>query len=316
MPGVQNVTVSEAEAGQKLLQFLQRRVGRDVPKAAVMKWIRKGEVRVDKGRKKPFDRLRAGQLVRIPPYRDDSAPAPEAASEVDVMHEDTEIIAINKPSGLAAHGGNGITDSAAARLKAAYPDDSFGPTLAHRLDRDTSGLLVAARTYNALRQLNDAFAGSGVVKLYLARVAGRWPDAGAVMLEDRMEKSGAPGSEKVHAGTGKQARSEVTLIDSDEKESLLAVRLLTGRTHQVRVQLASRGFPLFGDPKYGLPGSRPPLLLHCFGLVLPDLGHGPIHLSCPPDWQDSHQPAPEALKAAHDLLDALRKRAVAGYGEP
>ncbi|WP_018125471.1 RluA family pseudouridine synthase [Desulfovibrio oxyclinae] len=313
MPGVQNVTVSEAEAGQKLLQFLQRRVGRDVPKAAIMKWIRKGEVRVDKGRKKPFDRLKAGQLIRIPPFRNESSTPPtDASPQIEVVHEDSELIVIKKPSGLASHGGDGITDSAAARLKAAYPDEAFSPTLAHRLDRDTSGLLVAARTYSTLRQLNDAFARSGLIKLYLARVTGRWPDATTVMLEDHLEKSGRPGNEKVHAGSGKQARSEVTLIDSDEKESLLAIRLLTGRTHQIRVQLASRGFPIHGDPKYGLPGSRPPLLLHCFGLVLPDLGNGSIQISCPPDWQENYQPSHESLQGAHLLLNTLRKRAFAG----
>lgn len=310
MPGVQNIIVSEAEAGQKLLQFLQRRVGKDVPRAAVMKWIRKGEVRVDKGRKKPFDRVRAGQTVRIPPHYVEPAAAQAALPGLETVYEDDLVVVLNKPAGLAVHGGDGITDSVAARLWDQFSEAAFTPGLAHRLDRDTTGLLVAGKTYESLRELNDAFASGGVGKLYLARVHGRWPHEGTVLVEDRLEKRGSPGRERVETGQGKAAAAEVTALATAADTSLLAIRLLTGRTHQIRVQLASRGHAILGDVKYGRKGDVPPLLLHCFSLTLP-LGEGLI-LAQPPQWPQEHMPDEKAVAAARLLLPDLHQ--VSGTG--
>jgi len=301
MPKAQTVTVTPAEAGQKLLQFLERRLHGAVPKSAIQRWIRQGQVRVDKGRRKPFDRLDAGQAVRIPPYTPGeetpppAAPAPDA--RLKIAFEDDHVLVVAKPAGLAVHGGDKVEDSVAARLAALYPDAEFKPTLAHRLDRDTSGLLLAAKDYATLRDLNDRFASGGVGKVYLAWVLGRWDEPDGVLLEDRLEKRGAPGEEKVAPGAGKVALARVTPLAVDRRCSLVAVRLLTGRTHQIRVQLASRGHAVVGDRKYGDPEGRPPMRLHCYALHA-----GERTLTLPPPWTGRWAPPADALREALGML--------------
>ncbi len=265
MPEAQFVTVSRAEAGQKLLQFLERRLTGEVPRAAIQRWIRKGQVRVDKGRKKPFDRIVEGQVVRIPPYTPGEVKPVSAGGSLVIAHEDGDMLAVVKPAGLAVHGGDKITDSVVGRLVSMYPDAEFQPTLAHRLDRDTSGLLLAAKSYESLRRLNDLFASGSVGKLYLAWVKGEWAEA-EVLLEDRMEKQGASGQERVRTGAGKTALAIVTGLVAGRQHSLVAVRLLTGRTHQIRVQLASRKHPIVGDNKYGSDRERGAMRLHCYAM--------------------------------------------------
>lgn len=297
MPKAQIITVTSAESGQKLLQFLERRLTGDVPRSAVQRWIRKGQVRVDKGRKKPFDRIEAGQQVRIPPYTPGETAEPSSQGKLIIAHEDERILAIAKPAGLAAHGGDKIEDSVVARLAARYPDADFRPTLAHRLDKDTSGILLAAKTYESLRTLNDLFASGGVGKLYLAWVKGPWREPGTIMLEDQLEKQGAPGNEKVHTGSGKTALAEVTGLISNPKYSLVAVRLLTGRTHQIRVQLASRKHPVVGDRKYGKGNERGAMRLHCFAMCFEGLT-----LTLAPPWTGKWEVSDDALKEAIGLL--------------
>ncbi|MFH1913710.1 MAG: RluA family pseudouridine synthase [Pseudomonadota bacterium] len=307
MPHAQLVTVTPAESSQKLLQFLERRLGGAVPRSAVQRWIRKGQVRVDKGRAKPFDRVAAGQTVRIPPYiGGEEAPA-AAGGPLEFAYEDDRLLAIAKPAGLAVHGGDGINDSVAARLSTAFAKADFAPTLAHRLDRDTSGLLLAARTYDALRDLNDRFASGRVDKLYLAWVLGCWPEPGTILLEDRLEKRGEPGREKVEPGSGKAALAEVACLVRGEARSLLAVRLLTGRTHQIRVQLASRGHPVAGDGKYGPPGQRTAMRLHCFALR-----PGELALTLAPPWSGPWTVPEDTMRAALKLLDTERPPVYSG----
>ncbi|WP_285907846.1 RluA family pseudouridine synthase [Pseudodesulfovibrio pelocollis] len=301
MPQAQLVTVTPAESGQKLLQFLERRLDGAVPRSAVQRWIRKGQVRVDKGRAKPFDRIAAGQTVRIPPYTGGNDAPSAPGGPLEFAYEDDRLLVIAKPAGLAVHGGDGIDDSVAARLAAAFAGADFAPTLAHRLDRDTSGLLLAAKSYEALRDLNDRFASGRVDKLYLTWVLGRWPEPGTVLLEDRLEKRGEPGREKVEPGAGKTALAEVACLIRGEARSLLAVRLLTGRTHQIRVQLASRGHPVAGDGKYGPPGQRTAMRLHCFALR-PD----EAVLTLPPPWSGPWTVPGDAMDAALALLDTDR----------
>ncbi len=297
MPKAQFITVTDAESGQKLLQLLERRLTGDVPRSAIQRWIRKGQVRVDKGRKKPFDRIEAGQMVRIPPYTPGETTTITSSGNLVIAHEDDRFIAVAKPAGLAAHGGDKINDSVVARLAAHYPDAPFNPTLAHRLDKDTSGILMAAKTYEALRTLNDLFASGDVGKLYLAWVKGRWKEPGTILLEDKLEKQGAPGEEKVRAGSGKVALAKVTCLISDLRYSLVAVRLLTGRTHQIRVQLASRKHPVIGDRKYGKGNERGAMRLHCYAIDI----EGQTFSLAPP-WTGKWEVPENALKGALSFL--------------
>lgn len=287
MPGVTTVRVTRAEEGQKLVAFLRRRVGRDLPQSALLRWIRTGQVRVDGGRKKPFDRLRRDQMVRIPPHdppqtspaKGETPPAP-GAPDLGIVHEDRDLLVLHKPAGLPAHGGTGHTDSVAARLAARHAHAPFTPTLAHRLDRDTSGLLLAAKSYAMLQQLQSAIQDGALEKTYLAWAWGDWPMQGETTLRDRVEKAGPQGRERMQTGQGKTALARVrplrqnTLGRGQNPVTLLAVTLLTGRTHQIRIQLASRGHALVGDRKYGPQHQTTPrntgLLLHACRLRLLD----------------------------------------------
>ncbi|BCS89534.1 pseudouridine synthase [Pseudodesulfovibrio sediminis] len=297
MPAAQFITVTDAESGQKLLQFLERRLTGDVPRSAIQRWIRKGQVRVDKGRKKPFDRIQSGQIVRIPPYTPGESSATVTTGPLETVYEDDDIIAIAKPAGLAAHGGDGITDSVMARLRAIHAEADFMPTLPHRLDRDTSGLLLAAKNYAALRRLNECFASGGVGKLYLAWVKGRWSAAGTTLLEDQLEKSGMPGEERVRAGSGKTALAEVTGLIVGQKYSLVAICLITGRTHQIRVQLASRNHPVVGDRKYGKGNERGAMRLHCSAMHIEGKA-----LSLAPPWTGKWEAPPDTVREALALI--------------
>lgn len=298
--------VSPEEAGQKLLQFLTRRLTGAVPGSALLKAIRTGQVRVDGGRKQPFFRLAAGQEVRVPPFlkpgqtkpeqakpgRDEpgrTAPAQGAPAPLplSILYEDNGLVAVAKPAGLCAHAGTRHPDSVADRLKALYAGAPFLPVLAHRLDKDTSGILLAAKSYAELRRLGDLFASGGVSKTYLAWVDGSWPGRGAELLEDTLERlelaagevvgrkkivraeaSPAPGGKG--GGQGKLARCEVTPLLRKRAATLMQVRLLTGRTHQIRVQLSLRGHPIISDAVYGRKVRGLTMLLHALCLRLPE----------------------------------------------
>jgi len=282
--------VREEEAGQKLLQFLQRRFGREVPGSALLRIIRTGEVRVDGGRKKPFFRLGAGQAVRVPPLTFSAivaAPAPTGPAQagqtptgLDILFESPGYVAVRKPAGLCSHAGTRHKDSVADRLKAMYAGAPFSPVLTHRLDKDTSGILLAAKSYLELRRLNDLFATGGVSKTYLAWVDGVWPGDGPEMMEDRLDRldlAEAPGKsgdrKKVLAaaeGEGKAAKAEVRPLVRKRQATLLLVRLFTGRTHQIRVQLSLRGHPVISDTVYGRKIRGVPMLLHALCLRLPE----------------------------------------------
>ena len=280
---VQNVPVSPEEAGQKLLQYLVRRLGGQAPQSAILRWIRTGQVRIDGGRAKPFDRLKQGAVVRIPPFepggpQNEPGPAPNAS--LSIVFENEELLVIAKPAGLPTHPGSGWDDSVQTRLKARYADAPFSPTPAHRLDKNTSGLLLAAKTYDALRRLQDAFRDKTADKEYLAWVRGLWnlsPLNAPVTLTDQLEKSGAPGKQKMQTGQGKNAVTIATPLRIEINASLLSLRILTGRTHQIRAQLASRNFPIVGDAKYG--GGTPPMLLHAHHIAI-----GGQEFTLPPDW--------------------------------
>ena len=312
--------VDRAESGQKLLQFLQRRL--NLPPALLHRWVRTGQVRLNGRRAKPFARVSEGDLVRLPPFAGAlaaQAGAPgHGVSRVSpalplppLVAKLGDILAFHKPAGLPTHPGTGHADSLSSRLRAHAPGAAFVPTPAHRLDRDTSGILLVAATHDALRELQQAFRERRVAKEYVAWVEGAWPHAAPRLLRSHLRKEGAPGAERVHAsadgetaGTGsREALSIVRPLRTGPDASLVQVRLLTGRTHQIRVQLAELGHPVLGDAKYGR-GRRescPALCLHALRVTLPDGRTA----ECLPDWTGPYAlaapPAPMPAEAAGPL---------------
>jgi len=198
----------------------------------------------------------------------------------DIVAEVPGLLVLNKPAGLPVQPGSGHTDSVTSRLAAHFAHLPFKPTPAHRLDKDSSGLLLAATSYERLRALHEAFARRTLKKAYLVWVEGAWPEDGLCTLRDLLEKAGGPGREKIRSGQGKEALCEVLCLHREERRSLLRINLLTGRTHQIRAQLSTRGHPVCGDVKYGAHPRRGGLLPHAFSLELPD---GECFV-CAPPW--------------------------------
>jgi 23S rRNA pseudouridine955/2504/2580 synthase len=270
MSGVQYLAVTEAEAGQKLVQFLSRRLGGDVPRSAIMRWVRTGQVRVDSSRAKPFQKVAAGQTVRVPPHHRDSghmgnSDVPESNPfHLRRVHEDEELLVLAKPPGLATQPGKGIRQSVDGLVRAQYGDSSWPPALVHRLDKETSGLLLLAKSYAALRALQQLWRDNRVHKLYLAWVAGDVPWRGWTELRDEMVEDRDSERRRV------PAVSRALVVRRNKGCSLVAVSLDTGRKHQIRIQMARRGHPVVGDRKYGRGGSSQGLLLHAYRLAWKD----------------------------------------------
>ena len=253
-------TVDAEFAGQRLDNFLFRQL-KGVPKTHVYRIIRSGEVRINKGRAQAETRLNAGDVLRVPPLRvamhDEEPLAP--AREFPVLHEDDALIAIDKPAGVAVHGGSGVSFGVIEQLRRARSAARF-LELVHRLDRETSGILLVAKKRSALTALQDQFRERETGKTYLALVEGDWP-ANKKVLDAPLAKYLLPDGERrvrVVASDHPDAMRAVTLVRvlarfklDEAPVSLLAVTIKTGRTHQIRVHLASSGHPIVGDDKYG-----------------------------------------------------------------
>ena len=244
--------VGEEGAEQRIDNFLLRRL-KGVPKSHVYRVLRSGQVRVNSGRVKPDYRLRPGDRVRVPPVRVALPAAKTLPRPLDlpVVYEDAALLVIDKPSGVAVHGGSGVSFGVIESLRAERPQAKL-LELAHRLDRDTSGLLIVAKKRSALVALHRMLRVGEVEKVYLALVLGRWTGGGREIRE-RLHKFVTAGGERrvaVH-DTGQAAATRVTPIAATAECSLLELRLLTGRTHQIRVHLAHAGHPVVGDDKYG-----------------------------------------------------------------
>ncbi len=248
-------TVLPEEAGQRLDNFLQRVRG-GVPKTRIYRAIRKGEVRINKGRVKPDTRLEAGVSIRIPPLRvPEKAEAAGAAGwrarlRDAVVREESTLLVINKPPGLAVHGGSGISVGLIETLRAMYDTDRY-LELVHRLDRDTSGLLLVARRASTLRSLHGLLRSNGVDKRYLCLVSGRWP-AHLKRVDAPLEKFALPSGERrvKVAAAGRQSLTTFRVVTRWSGATLVEAKPVTGRTHQIRVHCQHAGFPILGDAKY------------------------------------------------------------------
>lgn len=302
--------VGEESAGQRIDNFLLR-LAKGVPKSHIYRILRSGEVRVNKGRIAADYRIAAGDVVRVPPIRVAAPPSGKAAAparEFDVVFEDESIIVIDKPAGVAVHGGSGVSFGVIEQLRRARPQAKL-LELAHRLDRETSGLLLVAKKRSALTRLHDMFRDGEVNKRYLALVKGSWRNALQHVRLPLAKYSTAEGERRVSvAPEGKHAHSIVRLVARWRNFSLVEVELKTGRTHQIRVHLAHLGFPLAGDDKYGdfalnkglqKAGLRR-MFLHAAKLSLPHpLSGAALELAAP---------LPPDLREFIERLDANEKR--------
>jgi len=243
--------VGEEAADQRVDNFLFRHL-KGVPKSHVYRVLRSGEVRVNSGRVKPEYRLQPGDRIRVPPIRT-AERKPQTAKSLDlpVAYEDAALIVIDKPSGVAVHGGSGVSYGVIESLRAERPQAKF-LELVHRLDRDTSGLLLVAKKRAALVELHRMLREGEVEKDYLAVVKGV-PAKREFEIREALHKYvTAHGERRVAVrADGKAAATKARLLKAGTAYSLLELRLLTGRTHQIRVHLAHAGHPILGDDKYG-----------------------------------------------------------------
>lgn len=255
-PAVREVRVLEDSDGQRIDNFLLKQL-KGVPKSRIYRLLRKGEVRVNGRRAKPENRLALGDTVRIPPVRTASERAPNPAQsvleriEASVLYEDKAFLILNKPSGIAVHGGSGLSYGVIEALRALRPTAPF-LELAHRLDRDTSGCLVIAKKRSALRAFQELMRRGGVEKRYLALLMGRWR-GGARRIDAPLRKNVLRSGERLVSvsADGKAALSLFRPVTIYTPASLVEVSLMTGRTHQIRVHARHVGHPIAGDDKYG-----------------------------------------------------------------
>lgn len=249
-PKVRVVEVGEESAAQRIDNFLLREL-KGVPKSHVYRVIRSGEVRVNSGRVGPDYRVQVGDRVRVPPVRVSTAVKTAKPAEFPVVHEDAALLVIDKPAGVAVHGGSGVSFGVIESLRAARPEAKL-LELAHRLDRDTSGLLVVCKKRSALVEMHRMLRDGEVEKIYTTLVKGV-PAKDAFDIQEPLHKYVSGSGERrvsVREG-GMSALTKVRVTKRGREFSQLEVRLLTGRTHQIRVHLSHAGHPVLGDDKYG-----------------------------------------------------------------
>ncbi|MDJ0911081.1 MAG: 23S rRNA pseudouridine(955/2504/2580) synthase RluC [Woeseiaceae bacterium] len=290
---VRKVTVDSEYAGQRIDNFLRRELP-GVPKSRLYRLLRRGEVRVNGGRIKAEYKLREGDEIRIPPVRLAPAGAPpadkQAAGIADrVLYEDKRLLVVDKPSGVAVHGGSGISHGVIELLRHARPEIR-DLSLVHRLDRETSGCLVLAKRRSALRELHQKFRDAQVEKNYLALVVGDWQH-GEVLVDAPLEVRHRKGGERhvIVSESGKPAETKIRLSRRYGDYSLVQCSPLTGRTHQIRVHAAAAGHPLAGDERYGDEEANrrlkklglPRLFLHAQSIAFQDDSGNDLHFTAP-----------------------------------
>lgn len=278
--------VGEDHCGQRIDNFLLREL-KGVPKSRIYRLLRKGEVRVNKARIRAEYKLQMGDLVRIPPVR--TAASREAARvsgslqqrlEQAILYEDDALMVIDKPSGLAVHGGSGINLGLIEALRSIRPEQKF-LELVHRLDRDTSGCVMVAKKRSMLKLLHTALQEDRISKCYLALVQGRWPNRRKLVNLPLVKNVLQSGERMVKvAEEGKVSRTEFQVVERFNGATLVQARPITGRTHQIRVHAQAIGHPLLGDDKYGTPEGEAMcaqlqlhrLFLHAASLTIPLAG--------------------------------------------
>lgn len=300
IPAVIRELVGDEAVDQRVDNYLLRYC-KGVPKSHIYQIVRSGQVRVNGRRVLPAYRLKSGDEVRIPPLRFDHAPlhAPGIKRErhLEVLFEDDELLVLNKPAGMAVHGGSGVSYGVIELLRHQRPEAGF-LELAHRLDRETSGVLMLAKRRSALTSLHSMLREGAVRKHYLSLVRGRWmPLFEEISLPLHKYVTGTGERRVAVRADGKASVSTVRLLVRWPRRSLLSVELKTGRTHQIRVHLTHLGFPICGDDKYGdfalnkeLQGEGlKRMFLHATSVTLlhPKRGE-PLEL---------HAPLPDELKA-------------------
>ncbi|MGH8529047.1 MAG: RluA family pseudouridine synthase [Nevskiales bacterium] len=310
LSGVRYIKVQAEEAGQRIDNYLLR-VLKDVPRSHIYRLLRSGQVRVNKGRAKPMRKLSAGDEIRLPPLRRAevgvAARPPDAMLERvrdTVLQEDDELLVVNKPPGLAAHAGTDVRFGMIEALRAARPDLSY-LELAHRLDRDTSGVLVLAKTRTALTALHRALRERSAHKTYLALVAGNWPDKLRHVRLALVKNAVRGGERMVEAdeSAGKEAHSEFEVVQRFGRlATLVRVTLHTGRTHQIRAHAELSGHPVAGDPKYG--ERETDRRLREYGLKRMFLHAERLRVDIPGGRYDLRAPLPADLE---QILERLRK---------
>ncbi len=291
------LTITENEDGQRLDNYLLTKL-KGAPRTLIYRIVRTGEVRVNKGRIKPEYRLQIGDIVRVPPLRLSEAAAPATPSSQlsqslsdRILYQEHGIIAINKPTGLAVHGGSGVAYGLIEALRAMYPTKEF-LELVHRLDRDTSGLLLVADKRSILRHLHEQLRDGKMQKVYVALLAGNLKGANHKVAAPLDKTNLASGERVVRVSReGKAAETHFKVIERFEHCTLVEARPLTGRTHQIRVHAQFLGHPILGDDKYA-PNEKNKeakdkcglnrLFLHARDLTfkLPN-EEAPVRLHCP-----------------------------------
>ncbi|MBG3019315.1 23S rRNA pseudouridine(955/2504/2580) synthase RluC [Proteus sp. WDL240414] len=255
---VQFVTIDGDEAGQRIDNFLLARL-KGVPKSMIYRIIRKGEVRVNKGRIKPEYKLNTGDSIRIPPVRvsekEEVAVSPKldkvAALSNCILYEDDHLMLINKPSGTAVHGGSGLSFGVIEGLRALRPEARF-LELVHRLDRDTSGVLLIAKKRSALRALHEQLRLKQMQKDYLALVRGQWQSHTKVVQAPLLKNILQSGERVVKVSNeGKPSETRFKVEERFEFATLVKASPVTGRTHQIRVHTLHAGHPIAFDDRYG-----------------------------------------------------------------
>ncbi|HID9894721.1 23S rRNA pseudouridine(955/2504/2580) synthase RluC [Serratia ureilytica] len=257
-PAVQFITISDDEAGQRIDNFLLARL-KGVPKSMIYRIVRKGEVRVNKGRIKVEYKLATGDVVRVPPVRVAEREEAPVSAKLDkvaaladcILYEDDHLLILNKPSGTAVHGGSGLSFGVIEGLRALRPEARF-LELVHRLDRDTSGVLLVAKKRSALRSLHEQLRLKGMQKDYLALVRGQWQSHCKAVQAPLLKNILQSGERIVRVNSeGKPSETRFKVEERYEFATLVKASPITGRTHQIRVHTLHAGHPIAFDDRYG-----------------------------------------------------------------